>query len=469
MERAVVLGGGVAGLLAARVLADHAAEVVVVERDDLSLAGGPEARRGVPQGRQVHGVLARGLEAMEALFPHVTAEMVEAGGEAGDPGVDCHWYVNGVRKPPAAIGQGISCTRPFLEWHLRRRLLAMSAVRVVRGHVDGLTAGAGRVDGVAVSAGDADGDRLAADLVVDCTGRSSRIGTWLRTLGYDAPPEKKVVVDLGYATRLYARPPDDRLDGAMAVISVSDDVNRARGAVAFAVEDGRWMVTVGGYHHDRPTSEPADFASRLRAEPTLVIQQFAARADARSDVVTHRFPSGVRRGFDRLKRLPGGLVAAGDSVASFNPIYGQGMTSAALHAMTLDAYLAAGASPHEPAVGYFRRLRPVVDSVWQLSATSDFRLRHVTGDKPPALWLTHKMTDLYTRATLRDADLHRVFLRVVNLQDRPQALMRPATLLQALRAARRPLPEAPGPSEPDHPPTASPPVSPSGAGPGATP
>ena len=104
MERGVVLGGSVAGLLAARVLSDHASEVVVVERDDL--AGGPAPRRGVPQGNQVHGLLARGLEQIEALFPGITQEMFDDGAEVADPGVDCHWYVNGMPKPPSGIGRG---------------------------------------------------------------------------------------------------------------------------------------------------------------------------------------------------------------------------------------------------------------------------------------------------------------------------------------------------------------------------
>ncbi len=441
MDRAVVLGGGIAGLLAARVLTDYANEVILVERDDLS--GGPATRRGVPQGRQVHGLLARGLETMEAFFPHVTDEIVEAGGVPGDPGVDCHWYIDGDKKPPAAIGLGIACTRPFLEWHLRRRLLAMTTVRLVRAHVDGLSVTQDRVDGVTVSDSDDEDGHVAAEFAVDCTGRSSRMGSWLIALGYDPPPELKVNIDLGYASRFYRRAPDDRLDGALAVISLTDDVRRARGAVAFAVEDGRWMVTIGGYHNDRPAADATDFAARLDDDPTPAIRRFAHTREPLTDVATHRYPTGLRREFHKMARLPGGLTALGDSVASFNPIYGQGMTSAALQAVALADYLKTGASPLGPATDYFKRLRPMVNSVWQLSATADFRLAHVTGDKPRALWMTHNITDLYTRATLRDAESHRLFLRVLNLQKRPQALLRPAALVHTVRASRRSLPTAP--------------------------
>ena len=438
MDRALVLGGSVAGLLAARVLSDHASEVVLVERDDL--AAGPTARRGVPQGNQVHGLLARGLEQIETLFPGITKEMFDDGAEVADPGVDLQWYLDGKRKPPSPIGTGVACTRPFLEWHLRRRLTALAGVRLVQGRAEGLTTSAGRVDGVTLSGAEEGGGHLAGDFVVDCTGRSTRMETWLSAIGYDPPPRRTVNVDLGYASRFYARAPDERLGAGRAIISMTENIDRPRGAVVFPVEGRRWLVTIGGYHHDRPTSDPADFAARLEADPCVLMRQFAHRDDAVSDVAPFRYPAGVRRDFHRCGRLPGGLVAAGDAVASFNPIYGQGMTSAALQAKTLGDYLASGVPPHDPAGAYFRKLRPVVNSVWKLSTSADFRLRHVTGDRPPGLWVTHRITDLYTRATLRDAELHGVFLRVLNLQARPESLARPDRLLRALRASHRPLP-----------------------------
>jgi 2-polyprenyl-6-methoxyphenol hydroxylase-like FAD-dependent oxidoreductase len=427
-----------AGLLAARVLTDHAREVVLVERDDLS--GGPAERRGVPQGGQVHGLLARGLDLMEAMFPGLTAELAGDGAEVADPGVDCQWWWSGARRPPSGIGPGVACTRPFLEWHLRRRLTALPAVRVVRARASGLTATDGRVDGaVLVRGADGEGERLGTDLVVDCTGRGSRVDEWLTALGYQPPPQRRVNVDLGYATRFYPRRPEDRVGDARAVISIAEAYPRARGAVAFPVEGGRWIVTVGAYHDDRPRADPRDFAARLGADPMPGMRVFAERDDALTGVTTYRYPASVRRDFHKCRRLPGGLVAAGDAVASFNPLYGQGMTSAALHAATLASYLASGASPHEPATGYFRRLRPVVNSVWKISTSADFRLPHVTGDRPPGLWVTHRLNDLYTKATMRDADLHGLFLRVVNLQVRPEHLARPDHLLRAWLAARRPV------------------------------
>lgn len=436
MERGLVVGGSVAGLLAARVVSDHADEVVIVERDDL--AGGPASRSGVPHGDQVHGLLARGLQQMEALFPGVTQEMFEDGAEVADPGVDCRWYFNGRAKPQSAIGQGVACTRPFLEWHLRRRVTALKNVRVVQGRAEGFTVVAGRINGVTLSDTVQDGEHLEADLVVDCTGKSTRIDQWLDACGYPPPPQRRVNVGLGYASRFFARTPDERLTGARAIISITEERDRARGSVAFPVDGGRWLVTIGGYDRDRPTSDPTDFAARLEGDPCVALRQFAHRDDWLSEVTTYRYPTSVRRDFHRCPRLPGGLVGAGDSVASFNPIYGQGMTSAALHSATLADYLASGASPHEPAERYFRRLRPVINSVWTLSTSADFRLPHVTGDKPRGLWLKNRINNLYTKATLRDAEMHGLFLRVLNLQERPEVMARPDILVRAYLASRRP-------------------------------
>src|SRR5579885_1837418 len=231
VERALVVGGSVASLLAARVLADHADEVVVVDRDEL--ADDLAERKGVPQGRHVHGLLSRGLQKMERLFPSITTELTADGGEIADPGIDLDWYVTGARKPPAGIGTGVACTRPFLETHLRRRLRALPAVGIVHGRVDRLTATNGRVDGAVLEGTGAEGERLGADLVVDCSGRTSHADAWLGALGYDAPPRRAVNVELGYATRLFPRQPEDRLGGGRGVFSITEEPDRFRGAVAF--------------------------------------------------------------------------------------------------------------------------------------------------------------------------------------------------------------------------------------------
>lgn len=437
MDRAVVIGASIAGSLCAAVLAEHAGEVVVVERDELTSGSG--SRRGVPQGRHLHGLLARGLREIETRFPGITDELLAAGAIGGDPGVDLHWYFDGRRKPAAPVGKGVVCSRPFLESHVRRRLADLPNVTIRHGRVEGLTATGDVVDGVTL----ASGAPIDADLVVDCSGNATRIDTWLTDLGHHAPPQRRIDVDLGYATRFFRREPDELLDGALALISMTLNIDRARGGGAFAVEGDRWLVTIAGYAADKPTADLDEFTERVATEPIPALRRLVTEGEPLSDVATYRYAASVRREYDRMASLPGGFMAAGDSVARFNPIYGQGMTSAALHAATLHGYLASGADPHQPARPYFADLRKSVDSVWRVAATEDFRLPHVTGDRPPFLGLMHKISGMYARATLRDAELHRQFLLVVNFEQRPEVLLRPDNLLRGWLAAQLGPPDGP--------------------------
>ena len=168
---------------------------------------------------------------------------------------------------------------------------------------------AGRVEGVTLSGAEQEGEHLGADFVVDCTGKSTPYRRLAGGRRLRRAAQRKVNVGLGYASRFYARAPDERLGGARGVISLTDDIHRARRAVAFPVEGGRWLVTVGGYDLDRPTWDPADYASRLDADPCIALRR--SRDDMVSEVTTYRYPVSIRRDFHRCGNLPGGLVGAG--------------------------------------------------------------------------------------------------------------------------------------------------------------
>lgn len=450
--RVVVMGGSLAGLLAARAMASHAEEVVILERD--VLADDAQPRRGVPQGRHIHTLHARGLAAMEAMLPGLSDDLVASGAERGDIGVDVHWYVDGVRRPAVHTGTtGISCSRPLLEHHVRRQVLAWPNVSVRHASITGLSHTAGRVEGVLVADrpevapdrgdGDAGGvDRLAADLVVDATGRSTHVPTWLAELGYGVPPERQVHIDLCYGSRYFRREPGERLDGAGVAVSLtSPKSGRARGALVAAIEGDRWLMMVGGYHHDRPTADPEDFTARALDEPAVVFGKLVQRAEPVSEVLTYRYPASLRRDYSKLARFPAGLVPVGDAVASFNPVYGQGMTCAAIYAEELSTWLAERPNLDEPASAYLRRAEKVANSPWDVAAAEDFRMAHVKGDRPRGLAVAQRVGALFAEATRRDEKLHARFLKVISMEAEPTSMMRPATLVRALGAARRPLPE----------------------------
>lgn len=447
MERAVVVGASIAGSLCAAVLSRHAGEVTIIDRDDVSSSTG--SRRAVPQGRHGHGLYPTGLEVMERILPGVTEQLIAGGASPGDPGWDVGWWQFGARRAPVRTGhQGVLCSRPFLEESLRARAMALPNVQLVTASVQGLTMTGHAVDGVVVNGADGlDGERLSADLVVDCSGRLSHLGSWLSALGYEAPPLQEVTVDIGYASR-YLRRHDDRLgDGTAGLLSLPEMPARPRAAIVLPDEQGRWLVTVVGVGSDRPRTEPEDFAQRVAGEPVPPLMELLSNSDPLTEVVAHRFPKSIRRDFDRLKRFPLNLFAAGDSVASFNPVYGQGMTCAARHADALDNHLAHGAKGDSSA--YFRRVRKTTNAAWTLSVTEDFRLTTTHGRRPRGASFVHWFGDRYSRGCLVDPELHRRFLDVASMRAAPPAMMTPTSLARVARHRKaNPVPHVPSKTSP---------------------
>lgn len=439
MKTALVLGGSIAGMIAARVLAGHADEVWIIEPDLLEDA--PVIRRGAPQGSQAHGLLGMGRMIIEQLLPGIVRQMVREGGQLVNSGPDgIEWYLDGRPKVPVPGGSGISLSRPFLEWHIRRRVLALPNVALVKGTATGLTVTGDRVDGALVRPpGEADSARHPAQLVVDATGRSSRLSDWISRHGYQAPGKSRVPVDLGYATCLFHRAPGQRICGRVGVYSVCTPRKAKSGPSSMSpIEGDRWLVLISDYGDRRPGRDFGEFLALCRAHPARPIRELPDACEPASEVYVHRFPDSTRRDFDRLSRFPAGLVAVGDAVASFNPAYAQGMSVAAMHAVALDGWLREPGAAEGSAYPYFRRVREVVDDAWHLSATQDRYLPHVNAAKPFGYQLRRAIDEAVRSATVTDEVVHRVFLNVMNMTATPDRLRRPEILWRAGLAAMRP-------------------------------
>jgi 2-polyprenyl-6-methoxyphenol hydroxylase-like FAD-dependent oxidoreductase len=370
-DRAVVLGASMAGLLAAHVLAGSYGQVIVIDRDEL-----PETsihRRGVPHGRHLHALAARGQQALEELFPGITAELVADGALAGHLLSDARMYLNGHRLRQTDTGLVLLCaSRPFLEAHVRARVRAHPSVTLLdRCDVVGLvtTPDHRRVTGARVlrRADSSAEEVLVADLVVDASGRGSRTPAWLESLGYTPPEQEQVRIGLAYSTRIY-RLATGALHGDLAILDAATPQLPRTGAL-LALEGDRWMLTLAGILGDRPPIDPngfLDFAQSLRFPD---IYEAIRDAEPLDDPVGFRFPASTRHHYEQLRRFPAGFLVVGDAVCSFNPIYGQGMSVAALEALMLRRHLEQGTEP-QPA-RWFRDLARVVDVAWNMSAGGD--------------------------------------------------------------------------------------------------
>ncbi|MFD3738977.1 NAD(P)/FAD-dependent oxidoreductase [Streptomyces sp. CB00316] len=437
-NRAVVLGASMAGLLAARVLADSYTEVLVVERDGLEDLAGPdgsaETRRGVPQGRHVHALLARGRHILEELFPGFTEELVAGGAITGDVTGNVRWIMDGHRMPkPHSDMLLLSMSRPFLEQRVRARVRSLPNVRFLERHdVTGLlTADGGKaVVGVSVTEDGAE-STLSADLVVDAGGRRSRTPAWLKELGYAEVPEDQMAISVGYATQYYRLP-----DGVMPdeiSIDVVASPELPRGAICAKIDGDRTVVTAYGYLGDYPPSTSAGFLDFLKSLSGTDIHDAVRDHQPLGDPVAYRFPANLRRRYELLPALPDGLLVLGDAVCSFNPVYGQGMTVAALGATVLRDHVTGDQAPDSHA--YFADLAArAVDDVWEMTTGADLAFPGVEGDRTEE-WQAEQgyVADLLTAAT-RDHSLLTAYARVVFLVDPPSALAAPE-IQEAVRAA----------------------------------
>ncbi|MFF5231433.1 FAD-dependent oxidoreductase [Dactylosporangium sp. NPDC000521] len=465
MRRAVVLGGSMAGLMAARVLADHADEVVIVERDDTDVNAGP--RPGVPQGSQVHALLPAGQVQLDRWWPDFTERAVAAG--APDEGrTDAKIFINDelrVTTEPPPEKPILITTRPFLEAQVRRRVLENPKIRMVYGRAEGLLfapgegggvvgaryvpvatgtpatgaddggrEGAARTDEVNADGGQDAAVELAADLVVDAMGRASSLNDWLEAHGWPRAPMQRMPIKLNYASALFERDPavSDTWVAISQTTPAKDRIARIGGINS--VEGNRWIMLVAGYDADRPSRDVDDFTKRCRQYFPAMFGDIAERGKMIGNVITYHQADSRRRDFDQVDRLPTGIVAAGDAVASFNPVYGQGMTSATLHASCLSEWLRTGPDlATEPARGYFERVRVVVDAAWQVSTFADLGLPHITSGRPRGYKVIKWASEAILKASMTDNVTSQKLNRVTTMLDHPNALASPGLLLRALR------------------------------------
>jgi 2-polyprenyl-6-methoxyphenol hydroxylase-like FAD-dependent oxidoreductase len=327
----------------------------------------------------------------------------------------------------------VSVSRPLLEDRVRARVRRLPQVRFAPpGDVVGLRASPdrSRVTGVSLlrrADGSAE-EMLDADLVVDATGRGSRAPKWLEALGHGRPEQDEVRIDVGYATRRYRLPPGALDDDLACVHGPTPD--QPRGGALARLENDTWMLTLFGLLGDHPPRHPDGFAAFAGSLRFRDLYDAVADAEPIDDPVTYRFTADVRRRYERMQRLPDGFLVIGDALCSFNPIYGQGMTVAALQALALRDQLPIDGRTTRRTV---RALARAVEVPWQLATGADLAIPEVDGPRSPRLRLVNGYVSRLQAAAAHDSALSRAFLRVTGLVDRPEALLRPSIAGRVLR------------------------------------
>ena len=432
-DHAVVLGAGIAGLIAASVLAEQYASVTVVERDPLP--NNPIDRRGVPQGRHLHSLLSRGSQIMEELHPGFLADLADAGALVLDD-ADMHRIYSRIgpytfnRSGPAADPAALvtyQASRPFLEFHLRRRVAALPNVTFLEGRDIGelIATQPHRVTGITVSTRDTETpETLNADLVVDATGRATRTPHLLERLGFPRPPERTFTADGIYHSQQIAIPDQDSFLERM--ILVLPEGKAQRGGLV-ACENSTWTLTIAGRAGDLAHA-PTDFADMLALAQDFIpphIQPALHGAQPLTKVMTYRYPGGVWRRYDQMPRCPEGLLVLGDALCSLDPINGQGMTMASLHGNILRTQLRR-ANQVDPQA-FYTAVAAITKPVW--TSNADQPSGRADGAPAPVSkraigWARRKILE----SAADDMVITERLMRVANFIDPPKRLLEPAFL-----------------------------------------
>jgi 2-polyprenyl-6-methoxyphenol hydroxylase-like FAD-dependent oxidoreductase len=385
-KHVIVVGAGMSGLAAAKALSGHFEKVTVLERDALPMEALP--RHGTPQARHLHALLAGGLIALKELLPGIETELEQAGAvrlATQDLRID---RPNFDPYPQRALGLSwLSMSRPMLEFVTRQLVERQENIELLGNCrvTDCVTSPDGSaVTGVRYETSKDRAETLLADLVVDASGRGTLALGALESMGLAKPKEIEIGIDMAYSTSLFEQPDDAPTDWK-AVIVLPAAPRENRGAFLSPIENNRWIVSVGANHGDAPPGDLEGFLAFAKSLRTTTVYDAIKAAKPIGQIVRFLLPSSVRRRFETIERFPRGLLAVGDTICRFNPVFGQGMSVAAQEAVILDRLLKARAGQPDPlgelAPAFFSESQDVLETPWNV-ATSDFIYPKTRGERP---------------------------------------------------------------------------------------
>jgi 2-polyprenyl-6-methoxyphenol hydroxylase-like FAD-dependent oxidoreductase len=433
-KQAVVIGAGMGGLTAAKALADRFDHVVVLERDILPPK--PAYRVGTPQARHVHALLLSGQRALSELFPGFEQDLARVGAVPLRAGLDVRIERPGYDPfPQRDLGwSSYAVSRPTIECAVRQRVEACANTTLRQGcRVQEVLASPNgeAVTGVCYENRNGANETIAADLVVDASGRGALTLALLQSIGRPLPEETTIGIDLGYATCVFAIPDDASTDWK-GVMTFGQAPQNGRGGLMLPLEGNRWMATIGGRHGDVPPGDPEGFMTYARALRTPTIYNAISHAKRLDGVARYAFPQSVWRHFERLDVFPRGLLPIGDAICRFNPVYGQGMSVAALEACLLRGLLKRLEGDSNPISGlaptFFAEVQALLETPWSV-AILDFAFPDTRGQRPADFETILKFGIALTRLSAEDPAIHKLTAEVQNLL-RPRSVYRDSVLVQ---------------------------------------
>lgn len=446
-EHAVVIGGSITGLMTARVLADHFGRVTVIERD--SIPEGTALHKSVPQGHHLHALLLGGERVMSSLYPGFTQKLCELGAVRWRPGMEgafirpdgkiYSFALGSVREPRDLGWDAFNQSRGLLEHCVRHFTQAHPGIAVeTESTAQALVHENGRVRGV--RNGKPEGQQLLeADLVVDASGRGSRTPRWLAELGYPAPEETTIGCDLAYASAKY-RVPDSCEEPERLLGFFGPAPKYPRGALMTWIENNLWQVTMAGRFGQFPPIDEAGFLAFAKSLHTPKLHDLIKDAERVSDIVPYRYPTSVQRHYERLTAFPAGFLVLGDAICSFNPVYGQGMSSAAQQVRALQQLLAEPAASEKGLDGlaptFFGKAAQVVATPWTFAASADLAFPQTKGDRSGLSKEGAEYFAAVGELMNNDPEVHKLVYQVIHLA-KPLSALFEEPLRSRVAAKRR--------------------------------
>ncbi|WP_110513569.1 FAD-dependent oxidoreductase [Herpetosiphon llansteffanensis] len=424
-QQAVVIGASIAGLVAARALANHFQHVIIVERDGLNDATQP--RKGVPQANHVHILLTGGLNVLQHYFPSFTSDMHAAGVPELNWSRDLRWFQAGswkTRQPcsisfyPQARVDLESRIREYVRQHPKIEFRSQTKVEQLL-----FDASKTSVTGVLVRH-DEQTSELNADLVVDTTGRGSRTSQWLEAAGYQTPVKEVMPIDLVYVSQIFKKTDTTRDWQSLACHPSKDS---PRGAIIAPIDDEHWIVTLFGYLGQHPTPTNEGVLEYVKQLPIPDIYTTLAEATPVSEPIRFGYPQQVLHHYEKLKRFPQGFLVLGDALCSVDPVFGQGMTLACKEAHALDQVLASaqGQQAATVAQAFFKQAQKIIEVPWLITQAEALRFKGMPGSRSPKIRFLQWYTEHVFWLSAQSTEIYQAFLDVMHLLAGPEALLRP--------------------------------------------